>query len=572
MEKEGLKKKEYIFLIILILLLFILQLSIADRTIFGDDHIFATFAEENTFFYTENAHPPLPVWSDIAITEILPLTNRTIRLTSIIFTLATIALVYIIGRRESKAIAIIAALITGLSAWHIRASQMNSGSDGGMFTFFFLLAMYFFMEYTERKQIRNLVFAGIALGFTMLSKESGILFLPIAALYYITNIKKTQKSTILNKVKNIFKTGLLLSIIALTVFSIFPVADTLFNNGQNLDAIMNRIDTVAEERPQNLFLWVFSLFKVFIWAGPLLIFIPLLAFLNTIRGRERKKLWKDIFWIQILFIGAFYILFVPANLDKTRYLMLLIPALAIVSARYLTSIKTINWNKKTIATITIATILLFAIFLAINTSFKPASYESTTNPMTQIKSGQFDFTIPLFTETDNSGFGMNFRILFMTILVSGFALTTMLYKKWQPLALILLIILSLSYNGFIIAEYGFHATSPNYSDAIKDITAYAQENQLEEPLFLLKNYELQFYLRNNYNNDAFVTRYGLSETNTETINAFRTELQNDATVIFTDMPFIDKEGILWKTINQECTKVFTTEDKAHETGYIFSCN
>ena len=244
------EKKEKIFLVAFLAIIFLGQFIIADRVIFGDDNIFSSFAKENQFFFTKNAHTPLPVWIDIFLTEIFPLTNRTIRLTSIIFATLTVGLVYIVGRRFfDKKTALFATLFVGLSAWHIRASQMNSSSDGGIFTFFFLLTMYLLLLAMETKRTKYFVYTGLAFGVTMLCKESGIVLIPIAGFYYLI-----EQSTLFRKDKvEFFKTLgkhlFIIGVFSALVFSVFPVLDILFNESQSINAIFNRLDHAVGERP-----------------------------------------------------------------------------------------------------------------------------------------------------------------------------------------------------------------------------------------------------------------------------------------------------------------------------------
>ncbi|MEK6920714.1 MAG: glycosyltransferase family 39 protein, partial [Nanoarchaeota archaeon] len=302
------EKREIIFLSIVMIVVFLGQLYIADRVLFGDDYIFAELAENNKFFFTENAHPPLPVWSDILITEIFPLTNRTMRLTSIIFATLTIPLVYLLAKKTiGEKAAWIAALLAGFSAWHIRASQMNSGSDGGMFTFFFYLTLYFFLKYLETKQTKNKIGAGIMFGLTMLSKETGVLLIPVCGLYYCYTFWKRKKEATENifmkeSIINGIKNSAVICLIALVIWSIFPILDIIYNNNQSTDAIVSRINEVVIERESTIdynywFMTVFSIFKLLLWTGPLLLFLPLVSVMT-------KKEWKQegIFILLILLL------------------------------------------------------------------------------------------------------------------------------------------------------------------------------------------------------------------------------------------------------------------------------
>lgn len=565
------EKKEIVFLSIVMIVVFLGQLYIADRALFGDDHIFAELAKNNKFFFTENAHPPLPVWSDIFITEILPLTNRTIRFTSIIFATLTIPLVYILGKKiAGQKAAWIAALLVGFSAWHIRASQMNSGSDGGMFTFFFYCTIYFFIAFTETKQTKDKILAGIAFGLTMLSKETGLLLIPICGLYFLHTIWK-MKNNVKGEIIQATKHSIGILFIAGIVWSIFPILDIMYNNGQSMSAIFERMNTAVigdrEAAYSYWFMTFFSLFKLLLWTGPLLLFSSLLFII-------KKKEWKQeiIFLILIIVSVLFYIFVTPPNLDRTRYLMITIPALAILSAKYIAE-KTEEWSKKEWLFVGVCSVVIFAVFLFINQNIVIVSYESQQNPIALLKEGDFNFSIPIFTETDNSGFLLHFCIFIIAYVITILSCFIIFITKNKTIGRILFILflsISIEYNFILAEEYGLHLTSPNYSDGIKEIIAYAQENQLKEPLYLLKNYELQYYLGEKYT--QFVSDYGISDTDSMKIMEFQEKLQqHGGTIIFTDMPPMDKNGLLWKTITSHCVADYTATDKGVEIGWVWGC-
>ena len=575
------EKKEKLFLIGFLAIIFLGQFFIADRVIFGDDNIFSSLAKENQFFFTRNAHPPLPVWVDIFFTEIFPLTNRTIRLTSILFATLTVGLVYIAGRRFfDKKVAFFASLLTGLSAWHIRASQMNSSSDGGMFTFFFLLTMYLFLLAMEKKQMKYFVYTGLAFGVTMFCKESGIVLIPVAGLYYLI-----QQSSLFGKDKKEFfkmlgKHLVVIAFFAGLVFSIFPGLDIVFNEGQSVDAILNRVDQAVAETPDPfsygfMLLLPFSIFKLLIWMGPLFVFLPLLWLFQKDHSFSFKKKCGNLFFLSIFFILLFYLFAIPPTLDKTRYLLVLIPALALLCGAYL---KTLDFSFKQWCVAFGVGVLFFFFFLFLNTDLVFASYEAVDNPLSKVMHFDTNFSVPLFTETDNSGFVMHFKIFLITYILSTLAFLVLLFsesfgwgffKKYVPLALILLLGVGIGFNIFIVEEYALHWTSPNYSDAIKDLVSYAQENELKEPLYLLKNYELVFYLDDDYT--QFESKYGLSMTNPALIQEFKEVLSlNGGTVIFTDMPFVARDGALWEAITS-CQEDFVVSDKGKDIGYVFTC-
>jgi len=458
----------------------------------------------------------------------------------------------------------IAALITAGSAWHIRASQMNSASDGGMFTFFFFVTIYLFMQYMEKKQTNWLVWTGISFGLTMLSKETGFLLMPILGVYYILQTRK-----------GIIQTFVPIIGIGALIFSIYPVLDIVYNHGDSIQAIATRVETAVIEEENNVswFLLAFSIFKIVVWMGPILLFLPILWFFN--KEETWKQKMSNVFFITIIMITLFYFIVTPSNLDRTRYFMVLIPALALLSAKYITTgvkkadIKTREWSY-----VALLSVIFFFIFISLNAKVVPVSYESNENPLYQIRNVNINFSLPMFTETDNAGFALNFSVVFISLITTSLLFICLLVikdKTMGKVGLIIFLSISIGYNGIIAEEYALHWTSPNYSDAIKKLTIYAQTHELEEPIYLLKNYELQYYLKHDYR--KFVSMYGISETDKEKITRFQELLQKEhGTIIFTDMPFIDKEGMLWNMITTTCKEEFVVEDKGMKIGYVFGCD
>jgi hypothetical protein len=298
--------------------------------------------------------------------------------------------------------------------------------------------------------------------------------------------------------------------------------------------------------------------------------MPLLLLKHS--NEDNKKEINSLLYITIGVIFSFYLFLVPSNLDKTRYLMVSIPFIAILSAQGIVY-ATKHFQNRHWAMIGVLSVLFSVFFLIINTDIRIISYESNENPLAQLKQWNTNFSIPVFTETDNSGFLLNFRIFLITYVLTGILFVILFFSTRRnicTIAVILLLGLSLAYNFILAEEYGLHWTSPNYSAAIKELVVYGQEHQLKEPLYVLKNYELQYYLGDTYT--QFVTTYGLSDTDPTKIAQFQQEIQSHGgTIIFTDMPPIDRQGLLWQTINL-CTREVTILDKNIEIGYIFICD
>lgn len=568
------ERKEWLHLGMFLIVVFAFQWTIADRVLFGDDYLFATFASEKLFFYYENAHPPLPVWTDIFLTTIFGVSNQTMRLTSILFSTLTVGLLYVLCRRFfSFRVAWISVLFLGISAYHIRASQMNSTSDGGMFTFFFLLALYFLLCYFEKLEKKYLLYSGIALGFTLWTRETGVLLFPIIALCLFFYHYQREKS-VWKSINKSCKPFLVLCFIGSIIFSIYPAIDLTFNQGTMLYTLFARAETaVLKDVPTHgyIALFLYSIFKIVVWLGPLFLILTLFWLSTILHSKFRKEPNQFVFLITFFVVLLFYFTVTPPNLDRSRYVMVLLPIFALFSGQAVDTLVS-KFRVSSFASIGVCSLLFFCLFLWMNSFISVVSYEGNSNPFHQLAAENIFFSVPLFTETDNSGMLFQFSII-----VVAFALGILFFSLsyFRVFFLILFFSVGLGYNFVLVEEYAMHFVSPDYSNAVKLLINYSTTHHLKEPIYLLKNYELKYYLGHEidfYSNSTFITRYGIPDTDEEKIARFASELDNyGGTIIFTDMPPIDKNGLLWQTINEKCVKEYSVTDKNIEIGWILVC-
>src|SRR3989338_1974102 len=131
----------------------------------------------------------------------------------------------------------------------------------------------------------------------MLSKETGALLIPICGLYYCYYMWKKNKETTNEadistgaKITTGIKDLSIIFFIALLVWSIFPALDMIYNDSQSINAILGRINSAVIEKEAGTynywFMTVFSIFKLFLWTGPVLLFFSLLSVMT-------KKEWKQ---------------------------------------------------------------------------------------------------------------------------------------------------------------------------------------------------------------------------------------------------------------------------------------
>ena len=113
------------------------------------------------------------------------------RLVNVLFGSATIALVYVVGKRIGGTIAAVsAALWLTASTAHISRSQMIEVDVP--LAFFTLLALWLMIRAVEGGTIRDFVFAGIAVGLAASTKYTGALLAPaIVVAYWFASVRRT---------------------------------------------------------------------------------------------------------------------------------------------------------------------------------------------------------------------------------------------------------------------------------------------------------------------------------------------------------------------------------------------
>jgi hypothetical protein len=109
-------------------------------------------------------------------------------------------------------------------------------------------------------------------------------------------------------------------------------------------------------------------------------------------------------------------------------------------------------------------------------------------------------------------------------------------------------------------------SSPNYSNAVKDIIRYADSNetQLKQPIIIFKNFEFRFYLKDKYTN--FILEgdtFNLDEAK------FHEGIKDGGTLIFINIPPVSQSSTFWKDINW-CKKVHVYNDGQQDIGYVYT--
>jgi len=116
-----------------------------------------------------------------------------VRMVSVLLSLGCILLVYVIGRQlASRAVGLIAALVLGANYLFLLLSRV--GLTDVPLVFFFLLTMYAYLRSrASPNRKRWAAVMGLSAAMATLSKYSGVLVVPIIALYYVVETLVTRR-------------------------------------------------------------------------------------------------------------------------------------------------------------------------------------------------------------------------------------------------------------------------------------------------------------------------------------------------------------------------------------------
>jgi len=229
-------KKEYIFLIIILLCTFLIRIYNANELSGGDDSQFAqlsTFAIKSPVKIIYPYFPDEPMsWGGLHYTRpfaVMPLVisililgcnKYAILMPTLIFSLLSVLLIYLITEKQfNKKTAFIASLLFAFSPFHIAFTR--SGFLHGALTFYCLLATFLVIKAIDEKKNLFIYFAAFVCLINALTTDFRGL-IPLAALLPYLYFKKVKKEQI--------KHFLIAALIVLGLFFIYLLIPLIFFN------------------------------------------------------------------------------------------------------------------------------------------------------------------------------------------------------------------------------------------------------------------------------------------------------------------------------------------------------
>ncbi len=347
---------------------------------------------------------------------------------------------------------------------------------------------------------------------------------------------------------------IIISVISIIIFSLFPIIYFLIGNFEGFMFTINHLfESISGERISILS----KLIILILWATPLLIGLSLLSL-----SKFNKK--DILFWIWIIVGLAFNLFYIPRG-DFSRYFMIILPALIILSSKYLSTIKL---NKKYIYLGLFSFIISYIIFIILNLNSRIMFPHIINNYFNTVKHLNFNFMFP-YSISQGSWFAISFLAILIMLIFSLLFFILTFFKKYRKIFLILFISLGLSFNIFLSGEYLLHLSQPDVNKIIYEMVDYTKQNNLPYPIYSTNKGILDYlYDHNLYPDRRKIVSYRIDD---ETINGISDKLKKKGgTIVFLDfIAKIKKERL---DSIENCKLIKTFSDKKINIGYIYYCH
>jgi 4-amino-4-deoxy-L-arabinose transferase-like glycosyltransferase len=158
--------------------------------LFSDEAMFWEWSRHPAFGYY--AHPPMTAWLIMVMTGLFGTFQYSVRLTSILLHLGTIALLYRMALEITRSRPLALAAIVLYAVLPISLILGTAITTDSPLIFFFTATVYFFRRAVVEDRKLHWYFAAIAGGGMMLSKFMAVLFFP-GALLFILSLKRHRR-------------------------------------------------------------------------------------------------------------------------------------------------------------------------------------------------------------------------------------------------------------------------------------------------------------------------------------------------------------------------------------------
>lgn len=210
------KKKNYNYLIlaaILVITSIIYSNSIHNSILnFDDNEYFLNYHEvthlswhsikEYFSKYYVIMYQPLPILTFAINYYLTQLDTAPLHSLNLIFHLLNIILVYLFIYKLSgkSVVALIASALFAVHPMNVEAVSWISARSSSMYTFFYILAIIFYIDYVKKQQSKYIIFAGGAFIFSLFSKAQAVTLPVVLLLLDFYFLRKDYKKALLEKI------------------------------------------------------------------------------------------------------------------------------------------------------------------------------------------------------------------------------------------------------------------------------------------------------------------------------------------------------------------------------------
>jgi 4-amino-4-deoxy-L-arabinose transferase-like glycosyltransferase len=301
-------------------------------------------------FYS-GSHPPLLIWLGYFSSVVFGFSPVTLKLLILCLSLLSVLMIYFIGRDFVDAsTGVFASMIfSGNILFNVFSERFQLDMT---YVLFMLLSFFFVLKLSEDKSLRNVVLAGIFFGLCLMSKILVGLFIPLVLL--VTQISLRSKSPFSTKDLSIITVIGLLIALPWHVYMYLQHGSAFTDYFFGFHLIDRALTGVEMNQKASGPLYHFNYFLSIIPFGILLLF----AFVNNIRNLKALSFPILFMWIWTI-CGFFIITIFKTKLES--YLLLVLPAVAILIASYL---RQMNQEGAIAKTLTLTCVAMNVIWFA----------------------------------------------------------------------------------------------------------------------------------------------------------------------------------------------------------------
>ncbi len=535
---------KFVFLAGVILMSIVIRLPGLQLAPVDDEAIWVIEIGEAGISYDVITHPPFAHLIYSLFMSVLGHSYHSFRFTALVFGILTIIVTYCLAKEiYGLRVARVSTVMMAILFYSVLAS-LQIDMDGSILCFLTVSTLYAYLIYLKSNRGRWLLVSSVFLGISLLTKYSAVLIVLIVFVYMIMS-RRDKLASMLPFV-----------VIGGAIFLLFPVVSYVSGNWAIFTDTLGWGSENVESRGMGILKSsVKHVYRIVQYGTPLLLLFPLVSFARR-RRKEENLLY---IWVAVYFL--FYTFVVSAG-NISRYFMIIIPPLVILSARAFLILFS-QLRMRDLLSIVGVALVLFGVICLQNGGAQ------TIEPFT-LERQNFGVISQNADIWYSSTSGPNFRVSsfsFIFVLVGSVLLVVLcsFAKGHEGKLWIVFVALSLAFNMFLVEEFLFHKYSPDYNDVMRDMISYYNVNNLEGPLYSV-NEDIAYFLTN----ESF---YNLKS------KADRSTLGKEGgTAVVLNLPkrmsLVDDNyagNFMIRDVDEKCELLKVFYDGKYDAGYVYDC-